>query len=115
MIKFVQFTHSHRNAGHMTSLFMDFDENGDGHVSMEEFGNVLREKIHLSRRDVEIVKLKFFPFETENIQFDNFIMAVKQYTDAKKKGKFLGGYKPPSIKGNTAKAGLEDMKSLLCG
>jgi len=100
MGKFIQFVSSHRDAGHMANLFMDFDDNGDGSISMEEFGNVLTDKIHLSRRDVDIIKLKFFPFDCEKIQFDNFVKVLKAYTDAKKKGKFLGRYKPPTMKGS---------------
>ena len=109
MAKFIQFTHSHRDSTHTSSLFLDFDENGDGSVSMKEFEDVLVDKIHLSRRDVGIIKLKFFENpDVEVIQFDNFIKAIQLYTDAKKKGKFLGKYKPPSMKGGA-------MKDLLFG
>ncbi len=102
MSKLVQFTHSHRNASHTSDLFRDFDENHDGTLGIEEFDHVLMEKIHLTKRDVDLIKLKFFEGEVKNLNYDNFLHAIQTYTDAKKKGKFLGmGARPPTIKASS--------------
>ena len=101
--KFVQFTHSHRSANHTAQLFMDFDTDRSGKLTIDEFENVLRDSIHLTRREIDLIKEKFFMPGVTSFNYTNFLKVLQTYTDAKKKGKFLGnGYKPPSLKQNYA-------------
>jgi hypothetical protein len=99
MQKLVQFTHSHRDAGHTAMLFRDFDIDHSGTLSVPEFREVLSEKVHFTSRDIDLVLMKFFKPGVENLNYMNFLTAIQAYTDAKKKGKFLGmGKKPSTVK-----------------
>jgi len=109
MHKLVQFTHSHRNAGHTAALFRDFDLDLSGTLTVPEFEEVLKEKVHFTQRDVNMVLLKFFKPGVKELRYMNFLTAIQAYTDAKKKGKFLGGGKKPATIKEDA------MKSLLFG
>ena len=109
--KLVAFTQSHRDAHHTANLFRDFDEDHSGTLGLAEFREVLGTKIHLGKRDIDLILDKFFPPGVSSLHYENFLRALQTYTDAKKKGKFLGnGYKPPSLKGKG-----NDMASLLFG
>jgi len=113
--KFVQFTHSHRDISHTSEIFHVFDEDHSGMISLEEFKDILIEMIHMTSRDVQLVVEKFFKNGVQGIRYDNFVKVILQYTDAKKKGKFLGnGYKPPSRKG-TQGGGDNNMGNLIFG
>mmetsp|Transcript_15057 Transcript_15057/g.30703 ORF Transcript_15057/g.30703 Transcript_15057/m.30703 type:complete len:373 (+) Transcript_15057:3-1121(+) len=108
--KLVAFSQSHRDAHHTANLFRDFDEDHSGTLGLAEFREVLGTKVHLGKRDIDLILDKFFPPGVESLHYENFLRALQTYTDAKKKGKFLGnGYKPPSLKGKN------DMASLLGG
>jgi Ca2+-binding EF-hand superfamily protein len=101
--KFVQFTHSHRDSSHTFSIFHDIDQDKSGTITLEEFREVLMERIHMTQRDVDLVSEKFFKKGCNGIRYNNFVKALLQYTDSKKKGKFLGnGYKPKSMKGSSS-------------
>ncbi|GMH95523.1 hypothetical protein TrST_g9293 [Triparma strigata] len=99
LAKLVQFTHSHRDDSHTSKLFREFDLDHSGTLSLEEFKQVLMDRMHLGAREVSLIADKFFKPGVETIHYDNFLKVYSLYMDAKKKGMFLGnGYKPPSLK-----------------
>ncbi|GMH47270.1 hypothetical protein TrRE_jg10885, partial [Triparma retinervis] len=101
--KFVQFTHSHRDSSHTFAIFKDMDKDNSGVINVEEFREILMERIHMTQRDVDLVTEKFFKKGCKGIRYNNFVKALLHYTDSKKKGMFLGnGYKPKSMKGTSS-------------